>query len=302
MRPGDAARLTLLASIWGSSYLFIKVALDDLTPLQIVTARLWLGAAVLLLISFSSRIPLLQLRSYLRPIVVMAIFASIVPWLLITWGEERVSSGLASILNSTTPLFTVFIAALFVSGEPLNKLRLAGIVLGFLGVTVIVGGGGSSRAVLGAVAVTLSSLSYGIGFVFARLHLATREHSVIGVSTAQLSVGAVLMLPAAAWDVAAHTPRLHSSAALCVIALGTIGTGIAYLLYYRLIGDVGATTASFVTYLIPVIGVVLGFLVLDERVGWNTLLGSVLVIAGIAVSERGAKRAASKRAVAGGTS
>src|SRR5918992_6300383 len=106
MRPGDAGRLALLASVWGSSYLFIKVALADLTPLQIVAARLGLGAAVLIVISYLRHIDVLATRSSLRPLIVMALFANIAPFLLITWGEERISTGLTAILNSTTPLFT----------------------------------------------------------------------------------------------------------------------------------------------------------------------------------------------------
>jgi drug/metabolite transporter (DMT)-like permease len=291
MAPADAGRLTLLASVWGSSYLFIKVALADLTPVQIVWARLALGAAVLIVISLASRIEVIGTRSSLGGLIVMALFANIAPFLLITWGEERISTGLTSILNSTTPLFTVAIAALFVPGERLSALRVAGIVVGFLGVTVIVGGAGEAGAVAGGLAVVAASLSYGVGFVFARLNLTNRGHSILALSTAQLFVASVLLAPLTAWDVITHPPSVGLASGASVATLGAVGTGLAYILYYRLVSDVGATTASFVTYLIPIFGVALGFLVLGEHIGWNTLVGAVLVIAGIAIAERATPRA-----------
>ena len=286
MRPGDAGRLALLASVWGSSYLFIKVALADLTPLQIVAARLGLGAAVLIVISYLRHIDVLATRSSLRPLIVMALFANIAPFLLITWGEERISTGLTAILNSTTPLFTAGIAAFVVPGERLSALRVAGIVAGFAGVTVIVGGTGEPGAVIGGLAVVVASFSYGIGFVFARVRLTNRGHSILALSTAQLFVASVLLAPITVWDVIVHTPSVGATPALSVGVLGAVGTGLAYILYYRLVSDIGATSASFVTYLIPIFGVALGFLVLDERIGWNTLVGALLVIAGIAIAER----------------
>jgi drug/metabolite transporter (DMT)-like permease len=294
MGPADAGRLTLLASVWGSSYLFIKLALADLTPLQIVWARLGLGAAVLIVISVSSRIEVAGTRSSLGPLVVMALFANIAPFLLITWGEERISTGLTAILNSTTPLFTAAIAALVVPGERLYALRVAGILVGFAGVIVIVGGPAEAGAVAGALAVVVASLSYGVGFVYARVALTNRGHSILALSTAQLFVAAVLLAPVSAWDVIAHPPSVGLTSGLSVTVLGAVGTGLAYILYYRLVSDVGATTASFVTFLIPVFGVALGFLVLGERVSWNTLVGAVFVIAGIALAERGPPRRAAE--------
>jgi drug/metabolite transporter (DMT)-like permease len=294
MGPADAGRLTLLASVWGSSYLFIKLALADLTPLQIVWARLGLGAAVLIVISLASRIELAGTRSSLGPLVVMALFANIAPFLLITWGEERISTGLTAILNSTTPLFTAAIAALVVPGERLYALRVAGILVGFAGVMVIVGGPAEAGAVVGALAIVAASLSYGVGFVYARVALTNRGHSILALSTAQLFVASVLLAPVSAWDVIAHPPSVGLTSGLSVTVLGAVGTGLAYILYYRLVSDVGATTASFVTFLIPIFGVALGFIVLGEQVSWNTLVGAMFVIVGIALAERAPPRRAAE--------
>jgi drug/metabolite transporter (DMT)-like permease len=290
MRPGDAVRLTLLASIWGSSYMFIKIALDDLSPIQVVAARLTLGALVLLGVAVVTRLSVAPVRGELVPLVFLALVANILPFLAISWGEQRISSSLAAIVNSTTPLFTALIAAWLVPGERLARLRVAGIVLGFAGVVVIVGGAGGAHGLAGVAAIVFASLSYATGFVFTRLRLTNRGHSVVLLSTAQLAIASLLLAPVAAWDTAAHPTSPGPAAVLAVLVLGALGTGVAYLFYYRLIGDVGPTTASFVTYLVPVFGVLLGRIVLDERLGWNVLAGAALVVAGIAAAERAAPR------------
>jgi drug/metabolite transporter (DMT)-like permease len=292
MRPGDAARLLLLAAIWGSSYLFIKVGLEGLTPVHVVTARLGFGAVVLVAIVAVTRAAIARGQGVARALLFMAVIANIIPFLLITWGEERISSSLTAILNSTTPLFTAGIASFVVPGEGLTGTRVAGIVLGFLGVAVIVGPSGDQSALAGSLAVILASLSYGVGFVYARTRLAGRDHSLVALSAMQLSLATALLFPIALWDAGSHPLDLATDIVLAVAALGVLGTGFAYLLYYRLVQDVGATTASFVTYLVPIFAAVIGFLVLGERLGWNTLAGALLVIAGITLAESKRRRGA----------
>jgi drug/metabolite transporter (DMT)-like permease len=289
MRPSDAARLVLLGAIWGSSFLFIKVALEDLTPTQIVAGRVGIGALLLvvLLNARGGRIP--RDRNLLGPLTIMALIGNILPFALITWGEQYITSSLTAILNSTTPLFTLLIAAVALEGESLRAMRAAGVVLGFGGVGVIVGfeTGGSIE---GMIAVTVASLSYAGSFVYARRHLSGRDLPPLTLPATQLLISTVLTLPWALVDVVRTPPDLVLDATASVLALGLLGTGWAYVLYYRLIADIGATSASFVTYLIPIFGIALGAVVLSEKLGVNTIAGAILVIGGIALAELGNRR------------
>ena len=168
-------------------------------------------------------------------------------------------------------------------------MRLAGVVLGFAGVGVIVGfeTGGSIE---GVIAVTAASLSYAGSFVFARRYLSGRDLPPLTLPATQLLISALLTLPWAVIDVARTPPDLTFDATASALALGLLGTGWAYVLYYRLIADIGATSASFAGYLIPIFGVALGAVVLNEDLGVNTITGAVLVISGIAIAELGNRR------------
>jgi drug/metabolite transporter (DMT)-like permease len=293
MRPADAARLLLLAAIWGSSFLLIKVALEDLSPLLIVAGRLVLGAAFLLVVLKARNLTLPAGKDVWRSLVVMAIVSNVIPFTLISWGEESITSSLAAILNATTPLFTAAIASMVLEGERLTILRATGIALGFVGVAVIVGVDVEGSEVVGELAVVAASLSYGVGFVFARRRLVGRADGPIALSAGQLMVASAIAVPLAAFD--GGDFHLSLVAALCVAGLGIAGTGLGYVLYYSLVTNVGATSASFVTYLLPLFGVVLGALILDETLGLNTIVGAVLVISVIAVAANATRRPALRR-------
>lgn len=297
MRPSDAARLVLLAGIWGASFLFIKVALEDLTPTQIVSSRIVVGALLLIVLLHARGGRLPRDRQLLGTLTVMAFIGNIVPFALITWGEQFITSSLAAILNSTTPLFTVLIAAAVLESEALSAMRLAGVVLGFAGVGVIVGFE-TTGSIEGIVAVTVASLSYAAGFVYTRRHLSGRDLPPLTLPATQLLISAVLTLPWFLVDVVRTPPNLTLDSTASTLALGLLGTGWAYVLYYRLIADIGATSSSFVTYLIPIFGIGLGALVLNEHLGLNTLVGAALVIGGIALAEFGNRGSAPSEASA----
>ena len=289
MKPSDAARLVLLGGIWGSSFLFIKVALEDLTPLQIVAGRIVIGALLLVALLYARGHRLPRDPQLLRTLFVMALIGNIMPFMLITWGEQYITSSLAAILNSTTPLFTVMIAAVALEGESLRPMRLGGVILGFAGVGVIVGFE-TDGSIRGMVAMTLASLSYAAAFVYARRHLSGRDLPPLALPATQLLISAVLILPFALTNAVGTPPNITFDATATTLALGLLGTGWAYVLYYRLIADIGATSASFVTYLIPIFGIALGAIVLSEELGVNTIAGAVLVIGGIALAEIGNRR------------
>lgn len=288
MRTPDAGRLLLLAAIWGSSFWLIKVALEGLSPLQIVAGRVFVAALVIYGVTRLKGIPLPRERAVWRDLAVVAVLSNLIPFFLIAWGELRISSSLTAILNSTTPLFTAPLAALFLMTEKLTPVRATGIMLGFLGVVVIVGLD-TSAGVAGPLAVVAASASYGAAFVFVRRRLSGRGYSAIAFSAGQMILGSILIALPAAFDTSMTPPDLRVDSVLAVVALGAVGTGAAYILYYKLIEEVGATSASFVTYLIPIFGVAIGHLLLGDRLGWNALAGAAMVIAGIAVCERASR-------------
>jgi drug/metabolite transporter (DMT)-like permease len=168
-------------------------------------------------------------------------------------------------------------------------MRSTGILIGFAGAGVIVGLDVEGGSVAGELAVVLASLSYAVGFVFAKRNLTGRRGSPLALPAGQLALGTLVALGPAGAATAGTSEPPGAGAVVAVFVLGAIGTGIAYVLYYRLVNDVGPTTASFVTYLIPVFGVALGWLFLDETIRLNTLVGAVLVIGGITIAERGAR-------------
>lgn len=294
MRPADVLRLVVLGAIWGSSFLLIKYGLEAYSPMAMIAARIIVGALVLVVMVYAVGQRLPGDRALWRALIVMSIVANIVPFFLITWGEQYITSALASILNSTTPLFTALIAGLWVGHERFPPLRVAGIVLGFAGVAVLTGHV-DSGGMWGVVAVVLASASYGVGFVYAKVKV-TSGGTPVQTSAAQFLISSVLCVPLLGVDVAVNgMPDFGDvQATVAVIALGVVNTALAYLFYYRLIADVGSTNASFVTYLIPIFGVVLGWSILDEALGWNAIVGAAMVIGGIALAEYGARRAAAR--------
>ena len=278
-----ALRLALLSLMWGSSFLFMKVGLEGLSPQQIVLARMVLGAAVLIVIVSLRRERLPRSGRIWAHLFAVSIVANLVPFFLIAWGEESISSATAGVLNATTPLFTTLIALAALPEERPTSDKALGLVVGFVGVVVLLGGGG--RGELGGyLAVLGASACYGVAFVYMRRVLSPTGLSPVVLSSAQIAAGALVMLLAAP-VVARSKVDLDLGIVLAMVALGVFGTGLAYLLSYSLVRDLGATGASLVTYLIPLAAVALGVIVLDERLRWNLPIGGAVVIVGVALAQ-----------------
>jgi drug/metabolite transporter (DMT)-like permease len=275
-------RLFLLAFIWGWSFLFIKVILEDAPPTFLAWGRIALGLAVLI-VAMRGRGESLPERRYWGHLVILGLSMSVLPFMLIGWGEEHISSALASVLNACTPLFAAGFAAALL-GERLRPPQLAGVAVGFLGVAVVAGVGGGDLAgssLLGSAAVILASAGYGFGFAYANRF--TTGLSVLQLAFGQLLAATLILAPVAAVDVAAGRVDLGPQAALCLLLLGTLGTGYAYLLNYRTLQESGATVASLVTYLVPLVAVAAGVLVLGEPFSLRLVLGGLIVIGGVAL-------------------
>jgi drug/metabolite transporter (DMT)-like permease len=270
--------LLALGAIWGSSYLFIRVAVAEVPVLTLVGGRLLVSAAVLwgLLPILGHSIP--RKRSLWGAYAFMGFFSGTLPYALISWGEQTISSGLAALLQATMPIFTVIMAHFFASDERMTLKGVLGVIVGFAGVSILILPelrGGVQANVLGQLAVVVSSVSYAGAAIFARGHL--RGQPPLVSTMGQMTMGAVFTLPVALVvdRPSGLSPSLPAMSSW--LSLTLLGTVVAYVIYYSLIERTSATFVSTVTYIIPVFGLILGALVLGEELN-GLLLGSLALI------------------------
>ena len=285
MRPRDFAGLVLLSALWGGSFLFIRVAVPALGPFLLVGLRVGLAAAALILYALAiGRMP--KIRTRWRSFLVLGFLNAAVPFSLISAAEIHLTASLAAILNSTTVMFTAIVAAVWM-GDVLTARKAVGIMLGIAGVTVLVGWDPlplNGLVLLAVAAMLIASLSYALGATYAK-----RSFSGIpplGMAIGQLCGALVLLAPLAAVSDPGEAPSFV--VALSMLGLALLSTAVAYLIYFRLIENVGPTSTVTVTLLVPVFGLLFGVFLLDEPFGPGTLAGlgiillSVVLITGIA--------------------
>jgi len=274
--------LLLLGSVWGASFLFIKVVVEETSPLALVEGRIIFGAlAIVAVTTFGRRSGRASPRLWAMA-AGLAVLNNIIPFLLISWGETHIESGRAAVLNSTVPLFTALFASLILVDERLTWLRLSGLLLGFLGVAILAGGGNTDvtrPSVLGQMAVVGAAACYGASAVYARLVLHSEDH--LSLARLQLVTGALILTPVLFAVEGVPDYNLSPEAWLSLITLGVLGTGLAYGAFFWLLDAVGSVRASLVTYIIPIVGLFLGWAVLDESIGINTIFGCGLIILGV---------------------
>ncbi|MGH2688499.1 MAG: DMT family transporter, partial [Actinomycetota bacterium] len=288
--------LVTLALIWGSSFLWIKIALRGLAPAPMTAVRLVLGALVLLAYARLHNVRLPRGPAVWRHLTVAAIVANVIPYFLFAYGEQQVDSAIAGILNAATPLWTVLIATTVGLERRPTARKLVGVVVGFGGAVLIFEPWSSGSQVMsrGGIACLVAAACYGVGYVYMTRFLAGRGLTPLALSAGQLvaaSAASAAALPFVGWT----GTVLRADAVAAVLILGVLGTGIAYVLNYRLISEGGASAASVVTYLIPVVAVLLGTLTLREALPLNVLAGMLVVLTGVALvrSESAAPAAAS---------
>jgi drug/metabolite transporter (DMT)-like permease len=274
----------LLGLIWGSSYLWIKIGVEAVGPFTLVTLRCAFAAAFLLIVVRAAREPLPRSRAVVGHLALIGVLSIFLPFVLIAWGEDHVDSGLAAVLNATTPLFTVPIAAVFLRDEPIRLNRTLGVIVGFLGVLVVMaptlaaGASADPLALAAQIAISLASLSYAFGAVYARRFVTGVRPMVI--SLGMVSFGLLYTLPLA---IAVDMPRWSGVDLPALVAgawLGILGSGVALLIFYRLLHDWGPTRTHVVVYLLPPVGVTLGVLLLNEPLEPALLAGTALIIGG----------------------
>ena len=270
--------MIVLAALWGSSYMFIKLALDGgLSDTFIVWGRTALGALVLAPVALR-RGAFAPARRHLGWIVLIALVQVVVPFLLITTGEHHVASSLAGILVSSAPIFTAIIAVFAVQDERLGRTGLAGIAIGIVGVVLLFGVdlGGDEQALLAGAGILLAGLGYAIGSLVAKRKL--DDVPPVGVAASIMALSALFLLPTVPFGAPSATPDLGTLGAMFVLGAG--GTGIAFLIYYTLNAEIGPGRASIVAYIAPVFSVLYGVLLLDEPFTLGTAGGLVLILIG----------------------
>jgi len=274
-----------LAAIWGASFLFIKVAVGDLAPLQVAFARCAVGALVLLawLAATRDRLPA-DRRLWAHMAVAGLLFCS-VPFSLFAWAETQVTSIVAGLWNATTPLLTLLWLLAVVPAERPTRERVAGLGLGFLGVVVVLGpwDAGGAGPVLAQLACLGAAGCYGLGFAYLRRFVTGRGESAVALSGAQLLWATVQLAPLAL--LGGLPAAVGADAVASLLALGALGSGVAYVLNFRIVAAVGASTASSVTYLIPLFSTAFGVALLGEALTWHQPVGAAVVLLGVAVAQ-----------------
>jgi len=277
--------LLLLSAIWGASYLFIKVAVEDVAPAPMMATRLLIAAAVLigyLLVSIGVHTAVRELRGAWRPLVVLGVLNAAVPFWLIAWGEQYIDSSVAAVAQATVPFFNLLFGLRFLPHHGVTWGRITGLVLGVAGVAVLAGLNpvGGWWAAAGTLAVVLSSVAYAGSGVYGQLRVRTVRGPVLAAGS--MLVGGLVLLPVGVWQ--APTERPDAEAIASILALSLLGTALAQLVLYRMLRLHGSARVSLVAYLIPAFALGYGAVLLDEPITAAVLGGLALILAGVALA------------------
>ena len=285
--PGriDWILFLLLGFMWGSSYAFIKIGVDGgLTPFVLISLRLLIGLAILAAVVAVARERLPRDARTYGHLAVLGAFSVAIPFTLITWAELFVDSTIAATITSAVPLFVIVFAALFLRDEPITMNKVVGVLAGLVGVAVLVGFDPAALAgesLLAELALVGATASYAIGGVYARRtvqHLRPMIPAMFQVAFALLMVSVLAFV----FERPLEAP-LTVETLFAVAWLGILGSGLAYIIFFRLLRDWGATRTSLVAYLLPIVGIALGAVLLEEAIDARLLIGTALIIGGIGI-------------------
>jgi len=274
--------LTLLALIWGASFMLIKIADRQLTPATLILGRLGSAAlllAVIAMVRLGPRATFAEIRRKWQWLVVIGLVNTAVPFWLLSWGEKRLDSGLASIIQGAVPIFNALLAFAFFREERVGGLKLVGLFIGFVGVALLVGAQPQGK-LLAALAVVAMALCYAIGTLLAGRYL--RGTPPLVVALASTAVSTIAVLPAGV--IQAPAEMWHGETIAAILVLGFVGTAIAYLLFFALIQRAGANYATLVTYLVPPVALAYGAIFLGESFGVTAFAALALILAGVALA------------------
>ena len=277
MHRRDQALLLALAAIWGASFLFIKLGVEEVEPAVVVLGRIAVGFGVLVPLVLARGVRP-DVRAMWVPFLVLGTLNNAVPYWLLAFAETRIDSGLAAVIQAAAPILTVVLATRIDPSQRVRGLRLVGVGVGFVGVALLVGVQEGGQLVA-ALAVLGTATCYALSALYAGR--AVRAFPPLDVTIGQLGVGLLLALPFGLAQLPSEAPPAKAVAA--IVALGALSTGVAYLLYFTLIARVGASRAILVTYLVPAFALVYGTVILDEPLTVSALAGLVLILGGTAL-------------------
>lgn len=280
-------RLAILAILWGPSFLFIKIAVEEIEPLTLATARIGIAAVIINTYLVLSGKKYKISNAKLKHLAIVGFFSQALPFTLINWGEQYIGSGLAAILNGLTPISAILIAHFATGDDRMTMEKVVGGLLGLIGLGILVFPDmqlGMVGSVAGIAAVVIAAISYGIGAVYARVHL--KGLCVKNATGMQLWLATIYLLPIALYVDGPILNQLSWQAITAVLALSTVGTALAFVLFYQLIEKAGPSFASFVTYLVPLFAVILGILFLQEAISQEVFWGATLIMSGAMIMNK----------------
>lgn len=295
MKAREWLLLLFLSLLWGGSFFFYKVLVAELPPLTVVLGRVGIAAIALNLGLLAARRRVPWTWPLAKRFLLLGLLNNVIPFILICWGETRISSGLASILNATTPIFMVLVAHWLTHDEKLSAAKIAAVALGFAGVAVLVGPAAfaAGQQAGGEVAVLAAACSYAFGATYGK---SFKSLPPIEIATGQISAATLVMLPLSLIIDRPWTLTMPSGAAWAALfSIALVSTALAYVFFYRLIASAGVTNISLVTFLLPVNALWLGAAFLGERVTLQAILGMVLIGAGLAAIDGRIMRLSSRR-------
>lgn len=277
-----------LAVIWGLSFALIKQGLTALTPIQVTACRMGFGAlAVVVVLAVTGGLPRPSLGEW-RTLAVLGIVGLAVPFALIAFAETRVTSILAGLLNAATPLFTAIFVSLMIPTERPRRIQIVGLLLGFVGIGVLIGAwdlSGTGVDPVGVLAMLAATVCYGFGVTYGRIALADTRLAGVQLTAGQLVAGAVFLILLLPFDPGTPPGPLSATAVVSVVALGVVGTGLAMVMFWHVLREAGATVASTVTYVIPLVSTSVGVVMLREGLIWHQVVGGVVVIGGVVLTQ-----------------
>ena len=275
-----------LGIVWGCSFIFIKLGLEFLTPFGVAFGRCALGALALLIYSRIKKISLVKDRRMLGHLWVVSLLLNVIPGILFALAETQVTSILAGIINAVTPLMTLIAIILVSRNEPPTKPQVIGLLIGFLGVLTVLGAwNGLGTNPLWAILVLLAAVTcYGFSFPYSRRFILPANLSPESMATTQVSLGALTLLPLFIFD-GVNGNQYAIGPVLAMVALGVFGSGFAYIWNFTIMRAAGSAIASSVTYVTPVVAVIVGLIFLQEKLHWYEPVGAIVVLLGAAIAQ-----------------
>ena len=274
----------LLGAIWSSSFMWIKIAIQEVGPITLVAFRAVFGLLFGIVVILIQRVPLPRTRKEWTPLLLIGITNIAIPFFLISWGELHIDSAVASILDATVPLFTILIAHFLLQDDKITLPKLLGLMIGFGGIIVLMSKdiGASSSSLLGQAAVILASVFYAISAIYIR-KMTIDTPGILRSAGPLVSASAVMWLGAFLFEGPVHIPQLGITW-VALLFMGVLGSGLAFMMAFYLIHEIGPTRTTMVTYLFPLGGIILGVIFLQEQLTWHVLAGAALIITSLVVA------------------